>query len=232
MGNKNFADSRYGNSSDNTNNTFTLIDTIDLTGTNNPRIEFTAKWAEEATVDYSRVQVSSNFGSTWTSMTGRYTRVVSGQPSYTDIKHWRNEQINLNAYIGKKIKLRFTHLTDGGVPGDGFYFDNIRVVNYKDVPSLITQTSTVIPLEYRLEQNFPNPFNPKTVISYELRVTSNAKLKVFDVLGNEVAELVNEKQNAGSYSVDFDGSNFSSGIYFYRLDAGEFSETKRMMLIR
>ena len=52
------------------------------------------------------------------------------------------------------------------------------------------------------------------------------------MLGNEVAELVNEKQNAGSYSVDFDGSNFSSGIYFYRLNAGEFSETKRMMLIR
>lgn len=232
LGNKNFADSRYGNSADNTNNTFTLIDTIDLTGSNNPRLEFTAKWAEEVTFDYSRVQVSSNFGSTWTSMTGRYTRVVSGQPSYTDIKHWRNEQINLNAFIGRKIRIRFTHYTDGGVPGDGFYFDNIRVVNYKDVPAAITQTSTVIPLEYRLEQNFPNPFNPKTVINYELRVTSNAKLKVFDVLGNEVAELVNEKQNAGSYSVDFDGSNFSSGIYFYRIEAGSFIQTRKMLLLK
>ena len=232
LGNKNFADSRYGNSADNSNNTFTLNDTIDLTNSNNPRMEFTAKWAEEVTFDYSRVQVSSNFGSTWTSLTGRYTRVVSGQPSYADIKHWKNEQINLNAYIGTKIRIRFTHRTNSEIPGDGFYFYNFRIVNYKDVPSSITQTSTVIPLEYRLEQNFPNPFNPKTVINYELRVTSNAKLKVYDVLGNEVAELVNEKQNAGSYSVDFDGSNFSSGIYFYRLNAGEFSETKRMMLIR
>lgn len=85
---------------------------------------------------------------------------------------------------------------------------------------------------FYLSQNYPNPFNPKTVISYELRVAGNAELKVFDVLGNEIAELVNEKQNAGSYSVDFDGSNFSSGVYFYKLTAGDFAETRRMVLIK
>ena len=83
-----------------------------------------------------------------------------------------------------------------------------------------------------MSQNYPNPFNPRTVINYDLRVTGNAKLVLYDVLGNEVAELVNEKQNAGGYSVEFDGSNFASGIYFYKLETGSFVETRRMMLIK
>ena len=88
------------------------------------------------------------------------------------------------------------------------------------------------PDNFSLSQNYPNPFNPSTLINYELRVTGFAKLIVYDILGNEVATLVNEKQNAGSYSAEFDGSGFSSGIYFYKLDAGEFSETKRMILLK
>jgi len=231
-GNKNFADSRYGNSKNTTNNTFTLSDTINLINTNNPRIEFTAKWAEEETFDYSRIQVSTNFGSTWTSLAGRHTRTVSGQPSYTDIKHWRSEQINLNPYIGRMIRIRFTHFTDGGVPGDGFYFDNFRVVNYKDVPTSVSLISSSVPAEYKLSQNFPNPFNPNTVIQYQIPVKGLVSLKVFDVLGNEVAELLNGNQEAGSYEAEFDGSGFASGIYFYRLETSEFVQTKRMALVK
>ena len=96
----------------------------------------------------------------------------------------------------------------------------------------ITQIGNSIPEKFHLYQNYPNPFNPKTVINYELRVTGNALLKVFDVLGNEVSTLVNEKQNAGTYSVDFDGSGLASGVYFYKLAAGEFSEVKRMLLLK
>ena len=92
--------------------------------------------------------------------------------------------------------------------------------------------SSEIPEKFSLSQNYPNPFNPRTVISYELRVTSFAKLIVYDVLGNEVATLVNDKQSAGTYSVEFDGSGFASGVYFYKLEAGEFSETKRMVLLK
>ncbi|MFZ1321382.1 MAG: SBBP repeat-containing protein [Ignavibacteria bacterium] len=92
--------------------------------------------------------------------------------------------------------------------------------------------SNEIPNQFSLSQNYPNPFNPKTVINYELRVTGNTELKVFNVLGNEVSTLVNEKQNAGSYQVEFDGSNLTSGVYFYKIEAGEFVETKRMLLIK
>ncbi|MFZ1321640.1 MAG: T9SS type A sorting domain-containing protein [Ignavibacteria bacterium] len=96
----------------------------------------------------------------------------------------------------------------------------------------VSALSENLPDEFSLSQNYPNPFNPRTVINYDLRVTGNAKLVLYDVLGNEVAELVNEKQNAGSYSVEFDGSNYASGIYFYKLTVGDFKETKRMMLIK
>lgn len=85
---------------------------------------------------------------------------------------------------------------------------------------------------YRLEQNYPNPFNPKTVIHYSLIENSFTTLEVFDILGNEVATLVNEKQNAGSHSVEWDAGNYSSGIYFYKLSSGEFKDTKRMILLK
>ncbi len=87
---------------------------------------------------------------------------------------------------------------------------------------------------FRLEQNYPNPFNPSTVISYELSVAGIVTLKVYDVKGNEVATLVNENKNAGSYSVTFDAGkyNLSSGMYFYKLSADGFEDTKRMVIVK
>ncbi|MEO8447428.1 MAG: agmatine deiminase family protein [bacterium] len=89
------------------------------------------------------------------------------------------------------------------------------------------------PQGFSLEQNYPNPFNPETVIHYNVKgQTSNVRLVIYNALGMEVDVLVNEKQNAGSYSVKFDGSNLSSGIYFYKIDAGSYSDTKRMILLK
>lgn len=89
-----------------------------------------------------------------------------------------------------------------------------------------------IPSSFTLHQNYPNPFNPKTVISYQLPVNSVVNLKVFDVLGREVAELVNGSQVAGQHSVNFDASGFSSGVYIYQLKTEHFVSTKRMLLIK
>lgn len=98
-------------------------------------------------------------------------------------------------------------------------------------PLNIENTNELVQI-FELMQNFPNPFNPKSMINYELGIRNFVKLKVYDALGNEVATLVNEKKNAGSYSVEFDGSGFASGVYFYKLEAGEFVETKRMILLK
>ena len=96
----------------------------------------------------------------------------------------------------------------------------------------INQISSEIPDKFSLSQNYPNPFNPFTKINYELRVTNYAKLVVYDVIGKEVVTLVNEKQSPGTYQVEFDAGSLTSGIYFYRLTSGDFTDTRRMMLIK
>ena len=93
------------------------------------------------------------------------------------------------------------------------------------------QESTV-PTTFALEQNYPNPFNPTTVISYQLSVASDVKLVIFDLLGREVSVLVNEKKEAGVHSVKLDGTGLSSGAYFYRIHAGNFMQTKKLLLVR
>ncbi len=85
---------------------------------------------------------------------------------------------------------------------------------------------------YKLSQNYPNPFNPSTIINYQLPITNFVSLKVYDVLGNKVATLVNDEKPAGNYSVNFNASNLSSGIYFCTLSSGKFIETKKMILIK
>ncbi len=85
---------------------------------------------------------------------------------------------------------------------------------------------------FRLEQNFPNPLNPSTVIGYQIGAVSHVTLKVFNVLGEEVAILVNETQNPGEYRVSFDGSKLPSGIYFYRMNAGSYSAIEKLVLMK
>jgi hypothetical protein len=87
-------------------------------------------------------------------------------------------------------------------------------------------------LTYELEQNYPNPFNPATQIRYTLEQASNVTLRVYDMLGREVATLINENQNAGRHVVDFNASNFASGVYLYRLQAGSFVQVKKMILVK
>jgi hypothetical protein len=89
-----------------------------------------------------------------------------------------------------------------------------------------------LPTEFRLEQNYPNPFNPATRISFSVRGSGFVSLKVYDLLGREVRTLVSENLHPGSYEVTFDASGLASGIYYYRLTAGEFTQSKRMMLLR
>jgi hypothetical protein len=97
------------------------------------------------------------------------------------------------------------------------------------------KNNTVVPYVYSLSQNFPNPFNPSTIIRYSVAKDGFVKIKVYDLIGKEVATLVNGNKTAGDYQVEFDVNDFgylSSGIYFYKIEAGEFSEIKKMTLIK
>lgn len=96
----------------------------------------------------------------------------------------------------------------------------------------IKNITTEIPIKFSLYQNYPNPFNPETKIQFDIPKTNNILLKIYDITGKEIVTLVNEKLNAGSYSVDWDGSNYTSGVYLYRLAADDFKYTKRMVLVK
>jgi endo-1,4-beta-xylanase len=96
----------------------------------------------------------------------------------------------------------------------------------------VSETSSKLPSSYKLKQNFPNPFNPTTNIQYDIPKTSKVTLKIYDVLGRIVQTLVNTEQKAGNYSVTFNAQNLSSGVYFYRLEAGNYVSAKKLILIK
>ena len=98
--------------------------------------------------------------------------------------------------------------------------------------SNVVEVSVAEVKQFGLEQNYPNPFNPVTMINYQLPMNSTVTLKVYDAIGREVATLVNEVKEAGTYSVTFDGSKLSSGLYFYTIKAGNFIATKKLTLMK
>lgn len=95
-----------------------------------------------------------------------------------------------------------------------------------------TKNTTHKPSTFRLYQNYPNPFNPRTKIKYQIPELSNIKLTVYDVLGREVRTLVNEEKPAGSYEAEFNGKDLPSGVYFYRIETGKYSDTKKFVLLK
>jgi hypothetical protein len=101
-----------------------------------------------------------------------------------------------------------------------------------DSPTSVETSNDFTIEDFRLEQNFPNPFNPTTTIKYQISDVGFVTLKVYDVLGNEVALLVNEKKEVGSYEANFDASNLSSGVYIYQLNVNDFINTKKMVLMK
>jgi len=115
--------------------------------------------------------------------------------------------------------------------GTAHYADQIKWWENIQISDIESQKS-LIPGKFFLEQNYPNPFNPNTKIKYSLSERSLVSLKVYDVLGNEIETLANELKLAGSYEVEFDAVSLLSGVYFYRLQAGSYLETKKMVLIK
>ena len=113
--------------------------------------------------------------------------------------------------------------TDGNPLGDGTWWPDL--VGVRQVPNSV-------PTKYTLSQNYPNPFNPTTNIKYSIPQSGFVTLKVYNMLGQEVATLVNQQQNTGEYNVDFNASNLASGVYMYRIQSGNISITKKMMLLK
>ncbi|MBI4548291.1 MAG: T9SS type A sorting domain-containing protein [Ignavibacteriae bacterium] len=409
-----FTDSPFGNYSSNANNSLTSVNEFDLHGYDYAELRFWTKWAIEPTWDFATVEISTNNGSTWSTLRSNLSHSGSGRSgshqsssawgyeSYTPGLTWIEQQIDVCSYVDNQIKVRFRVAADGGDQRDGFYVDDIHILGYttnydtvaftisvaqrwniislplrvqdarknvlfpeaisdaytfteidgyqmedtlregigywlkfpsvqvvhltgdvinkdtidlsagwnligsisepvpvslitSDPPGLVTSDffgyeggyinkdtifpgkgywvkvdqpgrlillsndtagiarnrikivptselppsppsegnlSSSLPKEYTLEQNYPNPFNPLTVIRYQLPIGSNVTLKIYNVLGQEVRTLVNEIQDVGFKSVELDASGIASGVYFYRLRAGDFVETRKLILVQ
>ncbi len=129
----------------------------------------------------------------------------------------------------------FDASSDDGKNTGRLFVDNLNsnVYNGRSIPTDVEDEPTDnLPRYFALEQNYPNPFNPQTVISFDVPARSAVRLDVFNILGQHVKTLVNEALPAGSHSAGFDGSAFASGVYLYRLKAGDFAETRKMVLLK
>jgi hypothetical protein len=246
-----YADSKNGNYINNATVTMTLTNPLNLTGYTIPRLTFQTKFDIESNFDYGQAKVSTNNGSTWIPLLGKYTQPgVSpqpvGQPVYDGvISNWVKEEISLANYISAQLKLQFQLKTDGGTRKDGWYLDDIGIFIYT-IPTNVSGNDEPV-YKFGLEQNYPNPFNPTTKIKYSIPASLNPSkggtlvtLKVYDVLGNEIATLVNEEKPAGIYEVNFNAAGLSSGVYFYQLKSVDpetssgqgFVETKKLILMK
>ena len=141
---------------------------------------------------------------------------------------------NVNSEIGKALKdskqnnyvYIFNHLTNAWKFAMNAMGANLR----KDGTESTADIG--IPNTYGLDQNYPNPFNPSTIIKYQLPENNHVSIRVFDILGNLITTLVDEQMNAGFHSVNWNASGLASGVYFYRINSGDFSSIKKLILMK
>jgi len=145
---------------------------------------------------------------------------------WRDSNHWRDVHKYTFAYdVNNNLLEELHEYWDGA----NWIICNRSIYSY--IPTGVEQLTDGIRM-YSLSNNYPNPFNPATTIKYQIPEISFVVLKVYDVLGNEITTLVNEEKSIGSYKVEFDATGLPSGTYFYRIQAGNFVETKKMVLMK
>jgi hypothetical protein len=117
--------------------------------------------------------------------------------------------------------------------GQLFRMNWFRFLSEYDAPTSVNEeTGSLIPQKFRLEQNYPNPFNPTTTISFFLSTKNNIKLTLNDILGKEIKIIAQGNYSYGEHSIDMNASDLASGVYFYKLEAGEFVDVKKLVLLK
>jgi hypothetical protein len=150
---------------------------------------------------------------------------------------WDLSQGQTGNWLGNNIleppfvfdSFQFTYIQGNASKGT-YYFDDLRTASFN--PTDVKKEDDLIPTNFVLEQNYPNPFNPITQIRFSIAQATNVKLVVTNLLGSEVATLVNDNLNSGIYTIDFNASYLSSGVYFYTLITDNFKQSKKMILMK
>jgi hypothetical protein len=193
-----------------------------------------AKSGNTGSTDIVQIQTSTDGGATWAELvllsTQLNTAPAQGTAFTPTCSQWGRKSY---ALPNGTNRVRFNATT---AHDNNLYLDSICVLCS---PLGIRNPNSQTPEKYSIAQNYPNPFNPVTKIQYQIPMSSFVTLKVYDILGHEIAELVNQKQNSGTYEVIFDGTNLASGVYFYEIVArqsgsstGSYVERKKMVLIK
>jgi hypothetical protein len=237
-----YTDSSTGMYAANVNAVMTLTNPIDLSGYPNPRLTFWTYYEIENNWDCGMVQISTDNGSTWSPLKGQYTAPGSGkgaQPKNVPVYHgfqtnWIQEDIDLSTYHDRQIFLRFVLKSDNSVGFDGWYIDDISIYYYSNISGIKSQSLT--DFTFKLRQNYPNPFNPESRIEYVLPEAGLVRLSIYNILGEKVAELVNDYQPAGNHFVNVNIQSIQpvlcSGVYFYILQSKNYSLTRKMMILK
>jgi aminopeptidase N len=181
------------------------------------------------TVNWSRNQISGNTYQVDLNV----IQNINSNPAYFTMPI----RVKVNTTLGDTVVTLFNNAQNqnfqfevNGIPQTiNFDYGNWIL---KDVLGITDSEILPIPAEFSLEQNYPNPFNPSTRIKYTLPSKEFVVLKIFNILGKEIASLVNTEQTAGTYELDFDAFNLNSGVYFYRIEAGSYVDTKKMLLVK
>ncbi len=214
----------YAPYSANADGSLTLATPFNSTSTPVLFLTFWQRYDLENSYDFGAVEVSSDNGTTWQTVA-----------SYTGTNlTWTQQSFNITNYSAgsSQVKIRFHLTSDAGVQNQGWWVDDITLTDYCGTLTGVNQTHSGTPVTFALNQNYPNPFNPSTTIKFQLPKQAYVTIKVYDILGRLVATLVNENKEAGFYNVNFDASNLASGLYIYKIEAGDFTDTKKMMLIK
>ena len=139
--------------------------------------------------------------------------------------------LDLYRYIGNTVQIRFRFRSDSSTRQPGSYIDDFHVYGRASTPTSVDNPQMTV-MSYELFDNYPNPFNPSTTIEFHLSAQNKVTLKIFNILGEEVTTLVSDRLPAGKHRYKWEASHLSSGIYLYRLEVDNYTETKKMIFIR
>jgi hypothetical protein len=216
-------------------NYLSKIDRVRLMKTWNALIKLKKDYAAFSSSDF-RMSVSGYLKRMWINHSSMNVVVIGNFAVTTDtmLPEFQNTGKWYNYFTGEELNVDNVDMPITLEPGEFRIYTTVKLPTPEQGILLGVNQLDELPAQFKLEQNFPNPFNPETIISYQIAKASQVSLKVFDLLGREVATLVNEFKPAGNYNSQFSirNSQYSSGIYFYRLQAGEFTETKKMILLK
>jgi len=207
------------------------------------------QYCASAIYDYTASNLTSDYNDLYYDDTNNNNCLVRiGTTNYLTLADWQaagkdsNSVTEMPNFIAPYLHVdpHLTTLLDNGTPIAGIETDFDGDDRNATVPDIGADEFTFVgvedegtlPTEFALEQNYPNPFNPSTTFRYSIPQTAKVVIKVFDILGNEIATLMDEEKSVGTYELMWNAASFTSGVYFYQLKSGEFVQTRKMILIK